>query len=73
MIVFDLRNTRAVLNYVLCTLLEMFTVELRFALHETASNFLSRSKCVPLTGPDSGATREGARTKRGGEAWTGTH
>jgi hypothetical protein len=32
MIVFDLRNTGAVLNYVLSTLLEMFVYELRFAL-----------------------------------------
>jgi hypothetical protein len=31
-VVFDLRNTRAVLNYVLRTLLEMFMCELRFAL-----------------------------------------
>jgi hypothetical protein len=33
-IVFDLRNTRAVLNYVLRTLFEMLMVELRFALRE---------------------------------------
>jgi hypothetical protein len=33
-IVFDLRNTRAILNYVLCTLLEMFMCELGFALQK---------------------------------------
>jgi hypothetical protein len=34
MIVFELRNTRAAVNYVLCTLLEMFMCELRLALEK---------------------------------------